>query len=79
MSKKEEVEGLKDRVRKVREKLDGQTIIKPWAAFRNENPDLDINKVRNVYYYNSTDEEITQRLEAFLEKYRDIIEGGQNG
>ena len=76
---REEVAELRARVEKVRKGFDERPEIKWLPSFKNANPDLNFETVRNVYYLKSTDREITERLEKHLSKYVDLIEGGDNG
>lgn len=77
---RETVQALKERVVKVRENFEANPLFKWLPTFKNENPDLDFHQVHNVYYLKSTDEVITEKLEAFFEKYKELIEkGGGNG
>ena len=78
MSKAEKVAALKARVQAVKNEFEKHPTIKWWAGFNSDNPDLDPHKVRNVYYLNSTDEQITSRLEAHLAKYEHLTRG-ENG
>lgn len=65
----DETAALKKRVRAVREKFESRPKFKWLPTFRDEHPCHTRHKIRNVFYGNSADEQITNDLELFWVKY----------
>jgi hypothetical protein len=71
MAKKQtKFDALRARVVDVRNHFESEPTFKWLPTFRREHPQHSTDRIRNVYYLNSTDETITSDLESFWIKYK---------